>query len=167
MRWPWQKQSPRSAAAPTDWIGRELWREWEPPRNLIAGEQSRQEALTAIVGRPCDTGYCKAVVVELVREPKNEYDANAIAAHVEGRQVGYLRRELAEQLAPALDRARSKGFAVPGIIRGGRVVNAPSLGCHIWLDRPLQAGISLDLHDVGYEVAWPPRSDEVGAVSIS
>ena len=47
--------------------------------------------------------------VVLVREPKNTHDPNAIAVQisegtfVDGMKIGYLRRQVAEVLAPALD----------------------------------------------------------------
>ena len=41
--------------------------------------------------------------LELRREPGNEHDANAIAVHAGGAQVGFVPRELAAELAPELD----------------------------------------------------------------
>jgi HIRAN domain len=42
--------------------------------------------------------------LELRRDPDNEHDANAIAVHAgDGQQVGWVPRELAAELAPALD----------------------------------------------------------------
>ncbi|HEY1596191.1 MAG TPA: HIRAN domain-containing protein [Thermoleophilaceae bacterium] len=42
--------------------------------------------------------------LELRRDPGNEHDANAIAVHASGgEQLGFVPRELAEQLAPDLD----------------------------------------------------------------
>lgn len=40
---------------------------------------------------------------DLIREPNNEYDTNAIAVHIEGNMTGYLSRDQAERYAPALD----------------------------------------------------------------
>jgi hypothetical protein len=42
--------------------------------------------------------------LELRRDPDNPYDANAIAVLAGGEQVGWVPRELAEEIAPALDR---------------------------------------------------------------
>ena len=37
---------------------------------------------------------------DLIREPNNEYDTNAIAVHIEGNMTGYLSRDQAERYAP-------------------------------------------------------------------
>jgi hypothetical protein len=44
-------------------------------------------------------------VLELRRDPDNEYDSNAIAVHAAGggEQLGFVPREIAEELAPRLD----------------------------------------------------------------
>jgi hypothetical protein len=165
MRWPWQRRGADRgvpAATSTAWIDERAWLSWEAPRNFIAGEQSYQDALVALVGRPCESGYCRAVVVDLVREPRNPYDANAVRADVGGRTVGYLRRHLVAQLAGPLDDARVQRFAVPGVIRGGSLM-ADLLGCHVWLNRPLVAGMTIEVDDLDYEVSWPPRDAELAA----
>ena len=41
--------------------------------------------------------------LELRRDPDNEHDPNAIAVYAGGEQVGWVPRELAEELAPQLD----------------------------------------------------------------
>jgi hypothetical protein len=46
-------------------------------------------------------------VLELRRDPANEHDPNAIAVHARGgEQVGWVPRELAEEIAPELDAGR-------------------------------------------------------------
>jgi hypothetical protein len=45
--------------------------------------------------------------LELRRDPDNEHDPNAIAVHAGGEQVGWVPRELAEELAPQLDAGRT------------------------------------------------------------
>jgi HIRAN domain len=132
-----------------EWIG------WEPPRNVIAGEASYVEALAALAGPICEDGYCIAACVTFVRDPRNAYDGNAFRAEVEGRLVGYLRRQLAEQLAPALDKARCRSFGVAGVIRGGST-RAPNLGCHVWLARRLTPGPAIEFDGDEWEVSWPP-----------
>ena len=44
--------------------------------------------------------------LELRRDPANEHDPNAIAVHAGGSQVGWVPREVAAELAPALDAGR-------------------------------------------------------------
>jgi hypothetical protein len=41
--------------------------------------------------------------LELRRDPANEHDANAIAVHAGGEQLGFVPRELAAEIAPELD----------------------------------------------------------------
>ncbi|WP_210417881.1 HIRAN domain-containing protein [Bythopirellula goksoeyrii] len=49
--------------------------------------------------------------IKIQREPRNPYDTNAIAvSDIEGRQLGYLKREVAIWFAPILDRGRQFGF---------------------------------------------------------
>ena len=43
--------------------------------------------------------------VRLKREPANEYDANAIGAHVGRRKLGYIPRRIAARMAPLIDEA--------------------------------------------------------------
>jgi hypothetical protein len=96
-------------------------------------------------------------VVRFVREPDNAYDRNAIRAEVMGHRVGYLRRHLAEQLAPALDRGRCTDFEVPGLLRGGST-RARNVGCHVWLNRCLRPrGLNIELppEEPEWRVSWP------------
>jgi len=51
-----------------------------------------------------------ALKVDLVREPENQFDPNAIkvilAEHTPGLHIGYLSREIAAMLAPQIDEGR-------------------------------------------------------------
>jgi single-stranded-DNA-specific exonuclease len=52
--------------------------------------------------------------IKLVREPHNQHDRNAIAVRLNtGEQIGYIRKEMARDLAPRLDRL---GHSVTGVI---------------------------------------------------
>ncbi len=165
MRWPWQRSAPTlpDANVPLDWIERRLWLDWEPPRNLVAGEASYARALAELAGEPCAGGYCLPTPVVVVRDPDNRYDANAFRVEVRGKCVGYLRRHLAEQLAPPLDGAGCRSFSVAGLLRGGSR-SAPNIGCHVWLGRRLTPGPEISFDNDDHEVPWPPRPEElVGA----
>jgi hypothetical protein len=149
---------------PADWMESKAWLQWEGPRNYIAGEASYEKALQAITGPVCDDGYCRPTVVRFIREPQNRYDANAFRAEVQGRRIGYLRRHVAAQMAPPLDRARLAAFEVPGLLRGGSK-GAPNIGCHVWLGRCVSpAGLALELPDTDaeWEVGWPLAAWEHG-----
>ncbi len=154
--WRRRRSSLPDANVPADWIERRAWLDWEPPRNYIAGEARHLEALERIAGPTCEEGYCFAVPVEFVREPRNPYDGNAFRAEVGGYLVGHLRRHLAAQLASPLDSAGCSRFTVAGVVRGGST-SAPNLGVHVWLGRRLSPGPVIEIADDAHEVPWPPR----------
>ena len=62
----------------------------------VAGAQFREEALAAAELTPGDP-------LELRREPDNPHDPHAIAVDGGGQHLGFVPRELAEEIAPALD----------------------------------------------------------------
>jgi hypothetical protein len=83
------------------YLGREAAREHGLHVAGVAGAgQHHAEALVAAVIEPGDA-------LELRRDPDNEHDPNAIQVLAAGAQLGWVPRELAEQLAPALDRGEA------------------------------------------------------------
>lgn len=62
----------------------------------VAGAQHHRDALVSDAPAPGSP-------LALRRDPDNEHDANAIAVLAAGRQVGWVPRELAAELAPQLD----------------------------------------------------------------
>jgi hypothetical protein len=62
----------------------------------VAGTQFREAAVAAAELAPGDR-------LELRREPANEHDPNAIAVDGGGQHLGFVPRELALEIAPALD----------------------------------------------------------------
>lgn len=50
----------------------------------------------------------------LIREPKNQYDENAVAVYDATRKVGYLSRAKAAAYAPQFDRIGAPGYRVAG-----------------------------------------------------
>ncbi len=149
---------------PADWIERRLWLDWEPPRNAVAGEASNLGALVGLAGPTCEDGYCFPRPVLFVREPTNPYDGNAFRAEVDGQPVGYLRRQIAEEIAAPCDRARCSSFTVAGLVRGGST-RTPNLGCHVWLSRRLTPGPHVPLDDDAWGVPWPPSPRERSLLS--
>lgn len=43
---------------------------------------------------------------DLIREPDNPYDGNAVRVETEGRKLGYVPKETAKDLAPEMDNGR-------------------------------------------------------------
>jgi HIRAN domain len=145
-----------------DWIATRVWADWRPPHNIVAGESQYQAALRkacGMTGMPRRQGYLRAVCVDLTREPSNQYDRNAIAATVDGELVGYLRRHIAAQVAPALDKHKIRTVQVCGVIRGGSR-KGDMLGCHLWIDRRPVEGPALSMADQTHVVSWPPFDGE-------
>ncbi len=72
--------------------------------------------------------------VELVAEPTNPYDSNAIRASVHGRQVGYVSAAIAGEVCAAFAEAGVQRAVVPGVARGGST-ERHNIGIHIWIAR--------------------------------
>jgi hypothetical protein len=67
----------------------------------VAGTQAYQDAVLRVVGPPTEGPGSRASwrgEAELVPEPGNHHDANAVRVVVEGVTVGYLPREVADWL---------------------------------------------------------------------
>ena len=90
--------------------------------NLV-GESNYQATLLS-----CDPG----AAVELVREPDNPHDANAIAVRPVKGTIGYIAAGEAAELSPLLD-AGDKPVARIHEIRGC-LPDYPSIGCRIALE---------------------------------
>ena len=65
----------------------------------------------------------------LVREPKNRWDANAVAVYGKGRKVGYLTKAKAAALAPIFDALPYGAFRVGGAPPSGNSIT-------MWVDIP-------------------------------
>lgn len=78
-----------------------------------------------------------------IREPRNQYDPNALRADLKGRCAGYLRRPLAAKLAPQLTRRASAPSQCAVSSAAGQ--RAPTLGVHVWLERTLTPGLDLEV----------------------
>lgn len=70
--------------------------------------------------------------LQLVREPKNQYDPNALAVFNESDQVGYINKELAAKLSPAIDSKAVDYTCTVTNITGG-TADKPTLGVNILL----------------------------------
>lgn len=65
----------------------------------------------------------------LVREPKNEYDPNAVAVYGKGRKVGYVSAAKAASFAPILDSLPEDAFLVSG-------TSTVEGSLRLWVDLP-------------------------------
>jgi hypothetical protein len=102
----------------------------------VVGESFYQDALLAAVGGQRDEqGWNFDCVAELVAEPTNPYDPNAVAVMIDGRQVGHLSRQTAAIVCARLT-ARGRPCKVRAAIVGGweRGKDVGNFG--VWLMMP-------------------------------
>lgn len=66
----------------------------------VVGESHYQDALLAICGASRGESVSFECIAELVPEPENPVDPNAIMVRIDGRHVGYLSRENAVMYGP-------------------------------------------------------------------
>ena len=66
----------------------------------------------------------------LVREKENQYDSNAIKVIADYQHIGYVKADLASQIAPMIDSGKSSRCAILCITGGGD----KSYGCNIRID---------------------------------
>lgn len=82
----------------------------------IVGESHYQSALERICGGKSEEGseyYCLA---QLVPEPHNPHDRNAIAAYINSAKVGYISRQMAARMSKAMN---GQVVTVDAVIVGG------------------------------------------------
>lgn len=94
----------------------------------------RQRVLRNMKRELKDYGGTAYAYVNLIREPDNEHDANAVmVVNDDGRQIGYLPKELAVQYQHALRLWEDVGRSArcQAKLRGG-TSEKPSIG--VWLD---------------------------------
>lgn len=136
-----------------DWQTADEWLTWEPPLNIVRGEQHRRQAFDEVFGTDAD-GVFVLAMVELVREPTNEHDPNAIRVERNGAHLGYVAKELAAIWAPLVAAAGDPHVVLPGVVRGGGKL--VSHGLHLWPHRRLTPAPTFDLDESDYDVSWPP-----------
>lgn len=78
----------------------------------IVGESNYEQAIRRAAGPKTPDGVSVNTVADLVPEPNNKYDPNAIAVKVGGQTVGYLSREYAVSFSIAI---AEQGYAQHGI----------------------------------------------------
>lgn len=102
----------------------------------VVGESNYQPAIRAACGPSVDDDdvlvHCMA---ELVPEPSNPYDSNAVRVDIEGQCVGYLGRSDAAELGPAIveGRERQGNGLVRAVISGHKGGSTTNLGVFLHL----------------------------------
>lgn len=96
----------------------------EEHRVPVVGTQRRQDAIWRIVGPPTQGPDSRAHwrgEATLEPEPENRHDPNAVRVAVGGETVGYLARELAARVQPAVVALTQRGatLTIPVYARGG------------------------------------------------
>ena len=69
---------------------------------------------------------------ELVREPDNEHDANAIRIDVRGKTIGHLPRLIALVLSKKIDAGEPWSASVHSIVVSSENVDQPGLKIYVW-----------------------------------
>lgn len=91
-------------------------------RQPVKGESHYQGALSKICGGKTQDGHNLDVVAELRPEPTNNFDPNAVAVLISGRQVGYLPKEQAAKLQSKIHQLSStqkRGIGCRAQVVGG------------------------------------------------
>jgi len=104
-----------------------------PPRRLPTKFAAKAVGVSFADGYPASLTTLADTPLEVVREPDNEYDPNAIAIRRTdtGQVIGHVSRNLASRLAPAMD--------------GGQGVIVPEYEVLAWPEKPDQPGLELSV----------------------
>lgn len=85
----------------------------------LKGTEHRQDAILALLPRRLGDGAELDAIAQLLPEPTNPFDRNAVACHVADRLIGYLPKEEAVRYAPVLAK----------LVASGRI---PVTRVHLW-----------------------------------
>ncbi|MFI5389686.1 MAG: HIRAN domain-containing protein, partial [Candidatus Eremiobacterales bacterium] len=94
-------------------------------REPFAGIADAETFHTKIVGVSFEgrqdilDGLVEGAELALIRQPENPFDANAIAVHFGSLQLGFLRKEIAREIAPVFDEGTPYGARVASLTGGG------------------------------------------------
>ena len=98
----------------------DLWGQRGRPGFDVVGESYYADAIRDVFGSGFRPGGCELVTTaQLVPEPWNRHDPDAVAVWVGERQVGYLPRHEAARYAPVLSRLVAEGWT-------------PQVGARLW-----------------------------------
>ena len=97
------------AVPPPPFVAKSTWLQWPTiawgSLHSVAGESYRQAELQRVVG----SAHTRLVTAQLVREPTNAHDRNAVRVEVGGNHVGYLPRDLARGAHGLIDSLHRSG----------------------------------------------------------
>ena len=99
--------------------------------------------------------------LELVREPDNQHDANAVAVRYGAIQLGYLRREIAKRLAPNID-GGERYSAVVGSTTGGGPDRHTGVNIHVRRHRAARPSTE----DASARATFARESDAIRALFL-
>jgi HIRAN domain len=85
----------------------------------ISGESFYHDAIIDVIGEPTEDGYDVTVNGRLVRDPANKYDSNAIKCLINGRHVGHVNRDDAEEISHYMDTHNITDLLVSCEVTGG------------------------------------------------
>jgi collagen type III alpha len=90
----------------------ELWGQRGWPAQQVAGESHHSQAIRNLFGRQYGPGGAEIEVkAQLIPEPDNPHDPNAVAVRCGGATVGYLPRDDAARYAPVFNALVAQGMA--------------------------------------------------------
>ncbi len=85
----------------------------------VVGESHYQAALSSICGGKIADGHDVEIRADLVRDPHNAHDPNAVKVMIGGQQVGWLGRDLAASMARIMDGRGVTSVGCDALIGGG------------------------------------------------
>ncbi|MDP3650920.1 MAG: hypothetical protein Q8R67_04470 [Rhodoferax sp.] len=85
----------------------------------IKGESNYQPALIANFGPYTEEGHSEYCGAQLVCEPSNQYDKNAVRCEIGGLLVGYVNKSEAKTIAAYLRKKKQTTLQVNASVRGG------------------------------------------------
>lgn len=131
-----------SPNVPEGWEAEAVWSSWSWPVSVVSGESHHHDELMALTGPPRNEGYAVPVPVELILEPTNQYDPNAVRVEVRGSLVGYINGKDAPKVTANLKAVGVDRVTLAGILTGGAVDFAP-IGVLIWHTKRISASPKL------------------------
>lgn len=133
--------SPTGRVVPPPFMAEATWLQWPTiawgSLHSVAGESHRQPGLEQVVGSLSGSPPIRLATAQLVREPRNPKDRDAVRVEVGGIHVGYLPRDLAPLAHRLVDSLHQSGR--PATCRAeitGGVGEKTFLGLTLHVDNP-------------------------------